>query len=186
MSSADRRVQLLDLARELLISGGLDALTMDALAFRAGVGKPVVYRHFENRDAVLVALFHAHTIALARVVDKAIENCGDDLECMMAASARAYFTFVLRADNSIRRAVEGAATNGALGEARRAAADVSARRWAQRFIERGIDPDDALTLSLFLLGGLARLNDSVGRREISRGQAERVYVASAKAALRSL
>jgi AcrR family transcriptional regulator len=186
MSSADRRVQLMTLARKMLLDGGLDALTMDALALKAGIGKPVVYRLFENRDALLVALFHAQVTAIGRVVDKAIEGCGDDLECMIVESARAYFTITLRADNSLRRALEGAATTGALGAARRAAADDAARRWAERFVERGVAADDALALSLFMLGGLARLTDSVSRREITREQAERIYAASATAALRSI
>jgi AcrR family transcriptional regulator len=185
MSSADRRVQLLALARSILREGGLDALTMDALAAKANIGKPVIYRLFENRDALLVALFEVHVADLAQSVDRAIANCGDDLECMITQSARAYFAFAVRPDRSVPRALEGAASNGALGEARRIAADQAAKRWTDRFIERGISPQDASALSMFLLGGLARLTESLARRQISRAEAERVYVKSANAVLKA-
>jgi AcrR family transcriptional regulator len=186
MSSIDRRAQLLTLASLMLSEGGLESLTMEALAVKAGIGKPVVYRLFENRDALLVALFEAQVVRIGVAVDRAIASCGNDLECIIAKSARAYFASSLRADDSLRQALEGAATTGALGAARRAAADAAARRWAQRFIEHGLRAHDSIGLSLFLLGGLARLNDSVARGHLSRGQAERIYIASAIAALRAV
>jgi AcrR family transcriptional regulator len=42
-------------ARELLAEGGPGAVTMDAVAARAGVGKPTVYRWWPDRHAVAMA-----------------------------------------------------------------------------------------------------------------------------------
>src|SRR5689334_20907964 len=53
---AVRSEQLLDVALELLAAEGFDALSMEAVARRAGVSRLVVYRSFRNREALLLAL----------------------------------------------------------------------------------------------------------------------------------
>lgn len=49
------REHLLAVARELLVEGGLDALTLPRLAKAAGVSAPTVYRHFPTLDALVEA-----------------------------------------------------------------------------------------------------------------------------------
>lgn len=49
------REAILHAARELLDEAGLGAVTMEAVAERAGVGKPSVYRWWPNRHAVAMA-----------------------------------------------------------------------------------------------------------------------------------
>lgn len=51
-----RRRQLLDVAARLITERGVDGLQMSDLAAAAGVTRPVVYRYFENRAAVLVGV----------------------------------------------------------------------------------------------------------------------------------
>lgn len=46
---------ILDAARALTLETGYEALTMDALAARAGVTKPTLYAHFPNKEAIAVA-----------------------------------------------------------------------------------------------------------------------------------
>lgn len=50
------RRQLLATARELLAEQGVDKLTMDGLAERAGLGKGTVYRRFGSRAGIFEAL----------------------------------------------------------------------------------------------------------------------------------
>lgn len=59
MPRAERREQLLEAARALARTSGVDALTMSALAEQAGVSKPVVYEHFTNSEDVALALLDA-------------------------------------------------------------------------------------------------------------------------------
>lgn len=63
--AARNRRRLLDAARELVREHGVDALTMDALAKRAGVGKGTVFRRFGNRTGLMYALLD-HSEALAQ------------------------------------------------------------------------------------------------------------------------
>lgn len=54
--AARNRALLLDAAQQLVREHGVDSLTMDALAKRAGVGKGTVFRRFGNRTGLLLAL----------------------------------------------------------------------------------------------------------------------------------
>ncbi|MGC4939812.1 TetR/AcrR family transcriptional regulator [Kribbella sp. DT2] len=57
LSSADRRAQLVSIAREVIAAEGTDALTLAHLATKAGISKPVVYDHFSSRSALLLSLY---------------------------------------------------------------------------------------------------------------------------------
>ncbi len=53
-NEATRRA-ILAAASDLLETGGLGAVTMEAVARRAGVGKPTLYRSWANREALMMA-----------------------------------------------------------------------------------------------------------------------------------
>jgi len=55
-SSQDRRQEILSAAYELLLQGGLGALTMPHLAALSGLSVGGLYRHFPSRENVLHAL----------------------------------------------------------------------------------------------------------------------------------
>ena len=52
----ERRRQLLDAALEVLAEEGFDALTVEAVARRAGLTRPVIYDQFGDLDGLLLAL----------------------------------------------------------------------------------------------------------------------------------
>jgi AcrR family transcriptional regulator len=53
--STAARAAILAAAREILDDGGITAVTVEAIAARAGVGKPTVYRSWPNAHAVAMA-----------------------------------------------------------------------------------------------------------------------------------
>lgn len=53
------RKNILAAAAALLEEGGLSAVTMEAIAVRAGVGKPTIYRQWPNAQAVAMSAFLA-------------------------------------------------------------------------------------------------------------------------------
>jgi AcrR family transcriptional regulator len=55
---SERREQLLDVTLELLAEEGFEALSMEAIARRAGVNRVVIYRSFANLPVLLAALMH--------------------------------------------------------------------------------------------------------------------------------
>ncbi len=55
-SAAATRQALLDAAAELLDAGGLDAVTLRAVGARAGVTRGAPYRHFPDKERLLIAV----------------------------------------------------------------------------------------------------------------------------------
>jgi AcrR family transcriptional regulator len=64
LARADRRDVLLDAAAELVATGDIDMVSMEAVAERAGVSRPLVYKHFANRSDLLAALYKRESALL--------------------------------------------------------------------------------------------------------------------------
>jgi AcrR family transcriptional regulator len=56
LSPSARIDQLLDVAKQMIVSDGLQAFTMESLARTAAVSSPLVYNYFSSRQALLQAL----------------------------------------------------------------------------------------------------------------------------------
>ncbi len=52
MSGQERREQLLDVGRKLFAEKGFDAVTVEEIAAKADVSKPVVYEHFGGKEGL--------------------------------------------------------------------------------------------------------------------------------------
>jgi AcrR family transcriptional regulator len=57
---ADRRDLILAAAGKAFGEGGFDGVTLDAIAGAAGVTKPILYRHFDSKEALYLALLDKH------------------------------------------------------------------------------------------------------------------------------
>jgi AcrR family transcriptional regulator len=96
------REAILAAARELLSEGGPGAVTMEAVAARAGVGKPTVYRWWPDRHAVAMAALMAAApgpaaarqasalqalrAQLYAIVERFASNTGRHVASLLAAS----------------------------------------------------------------------------------------------------
>src|SRR5215203_714116 len=56
MTAAERREQILDVTKELVDERGFHAVSIEAVARRAGITRPVVYTHFNDLSGLLEAL----------------------------------------------------------------------------------------------------------------------------------
>lgn len=90
MRSEDRRDQLLDEAARLLVEHGGAVLTMERLAESAGVSKALPYRHFDNVQHVLVALYQRETSGIGRAIWRALSAAGPD-DDLVRISVHTYF-----------------------------------------------------------------------------------------------
>ncbi|HAS09590.1 MAG TPA: hypothetical protein DCS55_03590, partial [Acidimicrobiaceae bacterium] len=68
LSADERRQALLDVAKAVVNESGPDAVTMGAVAERADVTRALVYKHFENKDALLLELYRREASALDRSI----------------------------------------------------------------------------------------------------------------------
>ena len=118
----DRRAALLDAAIELLAQDGLEAVSMDTVAARAGVSRPLVYKHFANRDDLLAEVYRQQAAQLDTTITAAVQQATG-------------FEAKLRA--LVRAAMAAEATHGPIfGPLRRAGARDSAFRREQQSRDR--------------------------------------------------
>ena len=83
-SATDKAVRqardLINAAARLMRRLDAEELTMQNIAAEAGVSVRVLYRHFEGKDDLLVALIEECQIVLARLIEKATADIADPLE----------------------------------------------------------------------------------------------------------
>ncbi|EHK88899.1 TetR/AcrR family transcriptional regulator [Saccharomonospora azurea] len=69
MTGAERRQQLLDVARSLFAEKGFDGTSVEEIAQRAHVSKPVVYEHFGGKEGIYAVVVDRETrLLLDRMV----------------------------------------------------------------------------------------------------------------------
>jgi TetR/AcrR family transcriptional regulator, repressor for uid operon len=95
--------RILEAAREELAAYGLRRTTLDDIAARAGVGRATLYRRFQNRDALLVALVAREARGLIAVVDAEMRAHHSPAERLVAG----FLAFIaqLRGHELLRRLV---------------------------------------------------------------------------------
>ena len=86
---------ILRAARDLLEEGGIDAVSMAAIAGRVGVRAPSLYKHFGDRDELLAAVATDVALDLGRTLEAAVESSGGDASGRLVALATAYRRFAL-------------------------------------------------------------------------------------------
>jgi len=97
LTAAERREQLLDATRELAAAeGGFHAVSIEAVARRAGISRPVVYEHFGDLDGLLEALVDRESARALRELAEILPSDlarGDPRETL-AAGLRGYLEAV--------------------------------------------------------------------------------------------
>jgi AcrR family transcriptional regulator len=91
MAASARREHLLDVAMEIVIAEGFAAVSMQTVARRAGVSRPVVYEHFGDLGALLEALVDREMAnALEQIDETALGDLsdGDAIEVMVDSLGR--------------------------------------------------------------------------------------------------
>ena len=89
----ERRAQLLVAALEIFTSAGYHAASMDEIAERASVSKPVLYQHFPSKLDLYLAVLDLHIDSLVFAIQKAIASTRDN-RSRVKATIDAYFGFI--------------------------------------------------------------------------------------------
>src|SRR4051794_11878000 len=72
-----RQDGLLDAAASLIAERGIEAVSMESVAVRAGVSRPLVYKHFADRNEIVALLFTREMSQLDEQVAAAIDGLTD-------------------------------------------------------------------------------------------------------------
>ena len=89
----ERRAQLLIAALETFTSSGYHAASMDEIAERASVSKPVLYQHFPSKLDLYLAVLDLHIDSLVFAIQKAIASTRENRN-RVKATIDAYFGFI--------------------------------------------------------------------------------------------
>jgi AcrR family transcriptional regulator len=90
---AVRERQVLELAGELFAERGFAAASMDELAARAGVSKPVIYKLFGSKQELFVACTEELGRELTDLVVNAVEG-SEGVEELLRSGGEAFFGFI--------------------------------------------------------------------------------------------
>lgn len=97
---AKQRLQIIDVARGLFISKGIEAVSMREIAKGIGYSATSIYQHFADKEAILRAICDTDFLALAESLQD-IMQMTDPIERMLALG-RGYAEFALTHPNHYR------------------------------------------------------------------------------------
>jgi AcrR family transcriptional regulator len=87
-----RREHLLDVAAQILLEDGFDAVTMEAVKERAGVSRGLTYVHFANADDLALALYEREAKELDRRIAE-VRHAPGGFDDRVRAAVKVYFDF---------------------------------------------------------------------------------------------
>ena len=89
LSAAERREQLLDVTKQLVGEQGFHDVSIEAIARRAGITRPVIYAHFADLDALLEAMLEREALRaltqLGGILPGPLPSGGDRAEALLGA-----------------------------------------------------------------------------------------------------
>ena len=164
---AARREQLLATAQEVFVESGYHATSMDDIADRAGVSKPVLYQHFDGKLELYLGLLETQSDQLLERLNAALASSDDNAE-RIAATVRAYFQFADEPNGAHRLLFEtdlttDPAVRNLLGRPFRECADAVAHLILQ---DTGMPSSSAQLLGVSLVG----MAQACAQRWVSEGR----------------
>ena len=138
----ERRDRILTAAIDAFASRGYDAASVSQIATAAGITKPVLYRHFGDKDGLYEALAQRYVDELARELEPVADVA--DARGRLARTIEAYLSYVEREPERYRFLLgtgERQQTAHVLAEFRRRDVARCAFAAAENLRRAGLDPE---------------------------------------------
>lgn len=147
--AAKKRVAILKAAMEMFRRHGFKRTSVDLIAEEAGVAKPTIYAHFQDKEALFSAVCQLFVDQMTAEAQKAsaIESVHERFTAMLAAKFTFYFDVVLRSPH----ATELLGATNDLGKEIIDASDVAYRNFLTAAITLA-DKNNEFSLSSMKLG----------------------------------
>ncbi len=101
MTGIQRREQLIGVARSIFASKGYDATSVEEIAKRAGVTKPVVYEHFGGKQGVYAVIVDREVQALTGAIADALREPGPP-RAIVERATLALLSYIERDEDGFR------------------------------------------------------------------------------------
>ncbi len=94
MTGRQRREQLVSVGRAVFATRGYDASTVEEIAAKAGVSKPIVYEHFGGKEGLYAVIVDRETETLLRALEEALADAREHPKVLMERAALAFLTYI--------------------------------------------------------------------------------------------
>jgi AcrR family transcriptional regulator len=156
MTGKERREQLLEIGRSLFADRGFDATSVEEIAARAGVSKPVVYEHFGGKEGLYAVVVDREMRTLLDLVTSALTG-GHPRE-LLEQAAFALLDYVENYSDGFRILVRDSPVAASTGNFASLISDIATQVegiMATEFRRRGYDPEFGAMYSQMLVGMVA-------------------------------
>jgi AcrR family transcriptional regulator len=156
MTGKERREQLLDVGRQLFAERGFEATSIEEVALRAGVSKPVVYEHFGGKEGLYAVVVDREMRNLMERVTGAL-TAGHPRE-LLEQAAFALLDYIESQTDGFRILVRDSPVTSATGNFSSLIGDIASQVeyiLAAEFKARGYDTKLASLYSQALVGMVA-------------------------------
>lgn len=157
MTGRERREQLLEVARSLFAERGFEGTSVEEIALRADVSKPVVYEHFGGKEGVYAVIVDREVQALLDALTGALNERGHPRQ-LVERAAKALLTYIESSPDGFRILVRDSPVAQTTGTFSSLIGDVAAQvehLLAHQFVKRDLDPSTAPIYSQMLVGMVA-------------------------------
>ncbi len=156
MTSAARREQLLQVGRSLFAERGFEATSVEEIAAKAGVSKPVVYEHFGGKEGLYAVIVDREMQKLLGMVEGALTE--DHPRRLLEQAALALLTYIEQDTDGFRILVRDSPVAQSTGTFASLIIDIAGQvehLVAAEFKARGLDAKFAPMYSQMLVGMVA-------------------------------
>lgn len=175
MTGQERRAQLLDVGRSVFAERGFEAASVEDIAARAKITKPVVYEHFAGKEGLYAVVVDREVQRLLQRISEALK--GEDPRSLLEQAALAFLTYIEDEPQGFRVLVRDSPVTGSTGTLPSVIGDIAKQVeyiLRDEFKERGFDPKLSALYSQALVGMVAL----VGQWWLDEGEPKREDVAA--------
>jgi AcrR family transcriptional regulator len=153
MTSAERREQLLEIARTLFAERGFEGASIEEIATRAGVSKPIVYEHFGGKEGLYAVVVDREVRTLLTMMRSSL-TAGRPRELLEQATF-ALLDYIDESSDGFRILVRDSPLGSDSGSFGSILGDIASRVeyiLEAEFRSRGLDPEYAPMYAQMLVG----------------------------------
>lgn len=157
MTGQQRREQLVSVSRELFAEKGFEGTSIEEIAARAEVSKPVVYEHFGGKEGVYAVVVDREVQALTSALTDAL-RAGGHPKILVERTALALLTYIEQNESGFRILVRDSPVAQASGTFSSLIGDVATQvehLLAYQFKKRRLDTRSAPIYAQMLVGMVA-------------------------------
>lgn len=157
MTGPERREQLITVGRRLFAEKGFEATTVEEVAAKANVSKPVVYEHFGGKEGLYAVVVDREIQALLGGITRALEE-RDGARMLLERATLALLDYVESDPDGFRILVRDSPPGQSTGSFASVLGEVASQvehLLAAEFKTRGLDPKSAPIHAQMLVGMVA-------------------------------